>query len=116
MKTFFPALLLIMTGMPAALAQTAPVQAVSDRQFARQIAATCAGCHDTNGHAQGNAIPSLAGRSREELTAQMQAFRSGARPGTIMQQLAKGYSSEQIDAIAAYLAAQSRESAKGSQQ
>jgi sulfide dehydrogenase cytochrome subunit len=34
----------------------------------------------------------------------MKAFQDGSRPATIMHQLAKGYTSEQIDLIAAYLA------------
>ena len=36
----------------------------------------------------------------------MQAFRDGKRPATVMHQLAKGYSNEQIDALAAFFAAQ----------
>jgi cytochrome subunit of sulfide dehydrogenase len=40
--------------------------------------------------------------------AQMKAFQTGARPATIMHQLAKGYSDQQIDQIAAYFAAQKK--------
>jgi cytochrome c553 len=36
----------------------------------------------------------------------MQAFKSGQRPATLMHQIAKGYTDEQIEQIAAYLAAQ----------
>ncbi len=36
----------------------------------------------------------------------MQDFRSGARNGTVMPQLAKGYTDAQIDAMAAWFAAQ----------
>jgi len=36
----------------------------------------------------------------------MKAFKSGARPATVMHQLAKGYSDAQIEVIAAYFAAQ----------
>ena len=35
----------------------------------------------------------------------MREFRAGTRPATVMQQLAKGYSDDEIDAAAAYLAA-----------
>ena len=35
-------------------------------------------------------------------------FRSGAKPATVMHQLAKGYSDGQIDAMAGYFAAQKR--------
>jgi cytochrome subunit of sulfide dehydrogenase len=38
----------------------------------------------------------------------MQDFRSGKRQATVMHQIAKGYTDEQVDAIAAYLSAQRR--------
>jgi len=72
----------------------------------RALAATCANCHGTEGKAvQGEAMPQLAGLPKDYLVAQMQAFRDGKRPATVMHQLAKGYSNEQIEAISAYLAA-----------
>ena len=37
---------------------------------------------------------------------QMLAFKAGSRPATVMTQLAKGYSDEQIRQLAAYFAAQ----------
>jgi cytochrome c553 len=36
----------------------------------------------------------------------MQAFKTGAKPGTIMPQLAKGYTDTQIELAAGWLAAQ----------
>ncbi|MFM8638852.1 MAG: c-type cytochrome [Betaproteobacteria bacterium] len=69
------------------------------------MAATCANCHGTAGQAAaGSANATLAGRN--DIAAQMRAFKSGARPATVMHQLAKGYSDAQIDAIAAYFAVQ----------
>ena len=38
----------------------------------------------------------------------MRAFRDGQRPATVMHQIAKGYTDPQIDAIAAWFAAQKR--------
>ncbi len=71
----------------------------------RSLAATCANCHGTEGKAvPGTAMPSLAQMPREYLVAQMQAFRDGKRPATVMHQLAKGYSNQQIDALAGYFA------------
>jgi cytochrome c553 len=72
---------------------------------ARSIAATCANCHGTGGVSVGD-LPSLAGKSRDEIVRAMQEFKSGARPATIMNQLAKGYSEEQIEALAGWFAAQ----------
>lgn len=96
--------LLLATGLGSAQAQQSPAQ---DALYLRTLAATCANCHGTDGRAApGSAVPGLAGRPKEDIVAQLQAFRSGARPATIMQQLAKGYSDAQIAQIAGYFAAQ----------
>ncbi|MYN10064.1 c-type cytochrome [Pseudoduganella aquatica] len=71
-----------------------------------RLAATCTGCHGTNGATTGTALPPLAGQSREALLTSLQAFKSGARPATVMTQIAKGYSEEQLAMLAAYFAAQ----------
>ena len=73
----------------------------------RGLAATCAQCHGTDGHAVAGAVlPGLAGLPATYLTEQMQGFRSGARPTTVMTQLARGFSDAQIDQLARFFAAQ----------
>jgi len=76
-----------------------------DANLARNLAATCANCHGTNGQARGDMKP-LAGVSAEKIVAMLADFKSGAQPATIMHQIAKGYTDEQIKLIAAFLAAQ----------
>ena len=76
-----------------------------DRNTGRNIAANCANCHGTNGKSVGG-MPSLAGQPAELISRQMRDFRDGRRPATIMHQLSKGYTDEQIEAVAAYFAAQ----------
>jgi cytochrome c553 len=71
----------------------------------RDIAATCAACHGTDGRSR-SAIPSLAGRDKSELSRAMREFREGRRSSTIMQQIAKGYTEAEIEAAATYFAAQ----------
>jgi len=83
-----------------------PAQA-QDSKLGRNLAAACANCHGTNGVSQPG-MASLAGMERSTLTQQMQDFRAGKRPATIMHQIAKGYTDEQIDALAAWFAAQQR--------
>ena len=62
---------------------------------------------ETNGKAvEGAAVPGLAGMPQQYTVMQMQAFKSGARPATVMHQIAKGFSDEQIQQLAAYFAAQ----------
>ena len=80
---------------------------------ARTWAATCASCHyaDTAPGAKlaAQTLPPLAGRSQAELIDAMQAFRSGARPSTVMGQIARGYDDAQIAAIAGWLSRQPQE-------
>jgi cytochrome c553 len=72
----------------------------------QRLAASCANCHGTNGVSAGGAVPGLAGQPKELIQASMRAFKDGSRSSTIMHQLAKGYTDEQIEVIAAYFAAQ----------
>jgi cytochrome c553 len=71
----------------------------------RAIAASCANCHGTNGVSIGT-IPSLAGAAKADLVTGMQEFKTGKRTGTVMPQLAKGFTDEQIDQVAAWFATQ----------
>jgi cytochrome subunit of sulfide dehydrogenase len=68
-------------------------------------AAACSGCHSANPQATG-LLPSVAGRDADDVTAAMLQFKSGARPATVMDRIAKGFSEDEIRAIAAWLAAQ----------
>ena len=79
----------------------------SDPNVGRNLAAACANCHGTNGVSQPG-MPSLAGQPRGYLEQQMQDFKAGKRPATVMHQIAKGYSDEQIGALAAYLSEQGK--------
>ena len=81
------------------------VARAADNNLGRDIAGNCANCHGTNGRSVG-VMPALAGRPQAELVAIVREFRDGKRPSTVMQQLAKGYTEAQIEAVAAYLAAQ----------
>ena len=88
-------------GATAAQAQTFTPQ---EALLARNLAATCANCHGTNGQARGD-MKVLAGVSAGKITAMLADFKSGAQPATIMHQIAKGYTDEQIRLIAGYYAA-----------
>ena len=103
MRHAAPIALLACMASSAALAQDA--QAL----YVKSLAATCANCHGTNGKTvEGSAVPPLAGVSASHITEQMQAFKAGTRPATVMHQIAKGYNDAQIAQIAAYFAAQKR--------
>ena len=76
-----------------------------DAHLARNLAATCANCHGTNGHARGEMKP-LAGVSADKIIAMLADYKSGNQPATIMHQITKGYTDEQIKLIASFLAMQ----------
>ena len=91
-----------------ALAAPASDAVATDRQTkARSLAATCANCHGTDGHAERGAAV-LAGMPKNDLITQLRLFREGAKPSTIMGQIAKGYTPEQVELIAEHFAAQKR--------
>jgi cytochrome subunit of sulfide dehydrogenase len=77
-----------------------------DGPAARNLAATCANCHGTDGRSVSTEVALLAGLPKEFIVSQMKAFREGSRPATIMHQLAKGYTDQQIDLIATFFAVQ----------
>ena len=84
----------------------APAVAADDVN-ARNWAATCTGCHGTNGYSAGG-IPSVAGLDKAYIVNVMQEYKTGKRAATVMHQHAKGYTDEQIERIAAFFAAQPR--------
>lgn len=77
----------------------------TDPNLARNLAATCANCHGTTGQSAAP-MPTLAGLSKDNIVRALREFREGKRPATVMHQLAKGYTDEQIDLIAGWFAAQ----------
>jgi len=100
--------LALMAALPA-LAQDDAAKALRTRA----LAANCAGCHGTEGRAPADSlVPGLAGMPVTHFIAQMKAFQSGARQGTLMPQLAKGFSEVQIVQLAQYFSAQRQGAAK----
>jgi len=92
----FISLVLAMTCAPALMANALELPPAG--------ASSCGGCHAPVG--VGTAVPSLAGRASGDIVTQMQAFRSGAQPSTVMDRIAKGFSDAEIEAIAAWYARQ----------
>lgn len=86
-----------------ALAQEQPT--TPEMRAAAYLAANCANCHGTAGRNVGS-LPSLAGIPAAGFTQAMREYRDGKRKATIMHQLAKGYTDEQITAMANYFAMQ----------
>ena len=68
-------------------------------------AASCSGCHAASAAVK-SPVPRILDRNPDEIIAAMLAFRSGERPSTVMGRIAKGFSDDEIRAIAIWLAAQ----------
>ena len=68
-------------------------------------AASCTGCHPASARVI-SPVPRLAGLDRAAIVKALQDFRSGKRAGTVMDRISKGFTDEEIEAIAAWWAAQ----------
>ena len=93
MTRFTVAALAVLLGTGAALAEGPPG------------AASCSGCHAANARVA-TPVPPIKGRSQADIADAMIEYKSGKRPGTIMDRIAKGFSDEEIRAIAAWYAGQ----------
>lgn len=63
----------------------------------------CFACHGPAGASVTGPMPVIGGQHEAYLTSVMLSFRNGGRPSSIMGRLMKGYSEEQIQAMAKYL-------------
>jgi cytochrome c553 len=68
------------------------------------LANTCFSCHGPDGKSAG-AMPWIAGKSADYITKVMIDFKTGKVDSTVMQRIAKGFSDEEIKALAQYFSA-----------
>jgi sulfide dehydrogenase cytochrome subunit len=73
-----------------------------DVNLGRNLAASCVACHGKDATSTGT----LDGRPKNQIVQTMKDFKSGARPATLMHQLAKGYTETQVELIAEYFSQQ----------
>jgi cytochrome subunit of sulfide dehydrogenase len=71
---------------------------------ASMLANTCAGCHGTHGASAGEFMPSISGMDKGYLYSVLSDYKSGLRPSTIMGRIMKGYTEQEIWAIAGFFA------------
>lgn len=96
----------LLSTLAACAALAAPLQAAAaDPRTGRLLAAQCAQCHGTNGHAVSGA-ESLAGESAPKLQRELMEMKYRSGGDSIMDKQARGYTDEQLRLIADYFAAQ----------
>lgn len=85
----------------------APEALSTEEQLLRlgnEKARMCVGCHGPKGISLVVSYPSLAGKSQEYLTEQLQAFRSGERVNPMMSSIARNITEDDIAALSFYYA------------
>lgn len=76
----------------------------AQRLYNQSLAATCANCHGTNGvSVPGVTVPMINQLPESVMYERLMEYKTGKRTGTIMHQLAKGYTDEQLKTIASVL-------------
>jgi sulfide dehydrogenase cytochrome subunit len=93
-RTAMPVVLLLSLPLGGAMAADMPPGASS-----------CSGCHPAS-RSVDTPVARLNGRNPAEIVTAMQAFRSGQRPATVMDRIAKGFSDDETKAIADWYGAQ----------
>ena len=94
--------LCVAVAVATVMASSLPVLAASEPPPG---AASCSGCH-TSGAATASPVSRLYGRGAGEIMTAMTGFRDGSLPATVMNRIAKGFTDDELRAIAAWLAAQ----------
>ena len=88
-----------------AAAAVLAVSGIASAADAPPGASSCSGCHPATAGVA-TPVPRLVGRDATQITTAMTEFRTGKRPATVMDRIAKGFTDDETRAIAAYLAAQ----------
>ncbi len=86
--------------------QSAQIDAsLESLDHAAQLSSVCSGCHAEGG----TALVSLQGRTAQDLEMALLAYKNTPEGSTVMHRLARGYTDEELSAVAAYLGAEMEE-------
>lgn len=91
--------------MTAARAQAPAGPASGSAGLPPPGASSCSGCHPVSASVD-TPVKRLVGRNADEIVAAVKAFRSGEKPATIMDRIAKGFTDDEIKKIADWYGAQ----------
>jgi sulfide dehydrogenase cytochrome subunit len=85
----------------AALSVTLPPGTHAD---SATLARNCAHCHGVNGVSSGELIPNISGQKEAYLKHALAEYKQGKRPSLFMGRLAKGYTDQELESVAAHFA------------
>src|SRR4051795_3392632 len=88
-----------------AAAAALAVSGIASAADAPPGASSCSGCHPATAGVA-TPVPRLNGRDAAQIATAMTEFRTGKRPATVMDRIAKGFTDDETKAIAAFFAAQ----------
>jgi cytochrome c553 len=95
----------MLKGTAAAIGVASIVAAVAASAEPPAGAVSCSGCHPASTRVT-SPVPRLIGLDQAAIVRAIQEFRSGQRAGTVMDRIAKGFTDEEVQAIAAWYATQ----------
>ena len=96
---------LLLPALALAFLSGGPAQAADAPLNGPPGASSCTGCHAPM-KVTDSVIPRIAGRKSADIATAMREYRSDAWPSSVMGRIAKGFSDPEINAIAAWFAAQ----------
>ena len=80
-------------------------QASADQPSSESLVFNCFTCHGTDGKSP-TAMPGLYGKSEAYVARKLSEFKAGKGNPTVMDRIAKGFTAEEVEAIAAWYASQ----------
>ena len=82
------------------------IVAISNLNFANNLALPCYGCHVKNDKSYNSSIPSIEGLDEKYIVNAMEEYKNKLRDNYLMQIISNGYSKEQIKSLANFFSKQ----------
>lgn len=95
---------LLLAGAFVLLSTLTPERAVAEMASGEVLANTCFSCHGTDGNSVG-AMPTISGKSEQFIITLLRSHKTSGAVVTVMDRIAKGFSDDEIQALAKFFAA-----------
>lgn len=98
--------IIVLAASCALMLGSLPAFGAGDANAGKQKASTCAACHGADGNSTNAQYPKLAGQHASYIYKELMNFKQGKRVNAIMQPMASGLSSKDMQDLAAYFSQQ----------